>query len=159
MNAPLRNKPRHFLDLSDHDSTTLKAIIADARKRKRTALLQLEEAWDKFDLLLAPSARGEAPSGLGNTGDPIFNRFWTLLGAPCIALPFNTGPFGLPLSVQLIGRRDRDDRCGLDRDCNRKEPFLKRSESNEHDSATERQYTGNQEADECFDERYCELDG
>jgi ornithine carbamoyltransferase len=34
MNAPLRNKPRHFLDLSDHDSATLKAIIADARKRK-----------------------------------------------------------------------------------------------------------------------------
>ena len=30
MNAPLKNKPRHFLDLSDHDSATLKAIIADA---------------------------------------------------------------------------------------------------------------------------------
>ena len=82
---------------------------ADARKRKRMALLQLEDAWDRFDLLLAPSARGEAPSGLGNTGDPIFNRFWTLLGAPCIALPFNSGPLGLPLSVQLIGRRGRDD--------------------------------------------------
>ena len=34
MNAPLKNKPRHFLDLSDHDGATLKAIIADARKRK-----------------------------------------------------------------------------------------------------------------------------
>ena len=63
----------------------------------------------KFDLLLAPSAKGEAPSGLGNTGDPIFNRFWTLLGTPCIALPFNTGPFGLPLSVQLVGPRGKDD--------------------------------------------------
>ena len=40
MNAPLIHKPRHFLDLSDHDSATLKAIIADARKRKfgRTGL-------------------------------------------------------------------------------------------------------------------------
>ena len=82
---------------------------ADAKKRKRVALTQLDDAWEKFDLLLAPSARGEAPSGLGNTGDPIFNRFWTLLGTPCIALPFNTGPFGLPLSVQLIGPRGRDD--------------------------------------------------
>jgi ornithine carbamoyltransferase len=36
MNAPLKTKPRHFLDLSDHDSATLKAIIADARKRKLT---------------------------------------------------------------------------------------------------------------------------
>jgi ornithine carbamoyltransferase len=34
MNAPLKNSPKHFLDLSDHDSATLKAIIADARKRK-----------------------------------------------------------------------------------------------------------------------------
>ena len=34
MNAPLKNKPHHFLDLSDHDSATLKAIIADAKKRK-----------------------------------------------------------------------------------------------------------------------------
>jgi len=32
MNAPLKNMPRHFLDLSDHDSATLKALIADARK-------------------------------------------------------------------------------------------------------------------------------
>jgi ornithine carbamoyltransferase len=34
MNAPLKNAPKHFLDLSDHDSATLKAIIADARARK-----------------------------------------------------------------------------------------------------------------------------
>jgi ornithine carbamoyltransferase len=36
MNAPLRNKPRHFLDLSDHDGAILKAMIADARRRKQT---------------------------------------------------------------------------------------------------------------------------
>ena len=82
---------------------------ADARRRRRTALAQLDDAWNRFDILLAPSAKGEAPSGLGNTGDPIFNRFWTLLGTPCIALPFNTGPFGLPLSVQLVAARGKDD--------------------------------------------------
>jgi Asp-tRNA(Asn)/Glu-tRNA(Gln) amidotransferase A subunit family amidase len=82
---------------------------AAARKRKRTALAQLDEAWDRFDILLAPSAKGEAPSGLGYTGDPIFNRFLTLLGTPCIALPFNSGPLGLPLSVQLVGPRNKDD--------------------------------------------------
>ena len=81
----------------------------NARKSKRRALIHLDDAFSKFDILLAPSAKGEAPSGLGNTGDPIFNRFWTLLGSPCIALPFNTGPFGMPLSVQLIGPRDKDD--------------------------------------------------
>jgi ornithine carbamoyltransferase len=34
MNAPLKNRPRHFLDLSDHDSATLTALIADAKLRK-----------------------------------------------------------------------------------------------------------------------------
>ena len=34
MNAPLKTKPKHFLDLSDHDSATLIALIADAKKRK-----------------------------------------------------------------------------------------------------------------------------
>jgi len=34
MNAPLKNGPRHFLDLSDHDSDTLRAIIEDAKARK-----------------------------------------------------------------------------------------------------------------------------
>jgi len=82
---------------------------ADAKKRKRIVIGQLADAWEKFDLLLAPAAKGEAPAGLGNTGDPLFNRFWTLLGTPCIALPFNTGPFGLPLSVQLIGKHGSDD--------------------------------------------------
>ena len=53
--------------------------------------------------------QGEAPSGLGHTGDPLFNRFWTLLGTPCITLPFNAGPFGLPLAVQLVGPLRSDD--------------------------------------------------
>jgi Asp-tRNA(Asn)/Glu-tRNA(Gln) amidotransferase A subunit family amidase len=95
--------------MAEGDAVT-RAQYADARTLKRAALADLEEAWEEFDLLLAPSARGEAPSGLGYTGDPIFNRFWTLLGTPCIALPFNSGPFDLPLSVQLVGRHGDDDR-------------------------------------------------
>ena len=34
MNAPVANPPRHFLDISDHDSATLRALIDDAKKRK-----------------------------------------------------------------------------------------------------------------------------
>jgi Asp-tRNA(Asn)/Glu-tRNA(Gln) amidotransferase A subunit family amidase len=94
--------------MAEGDAVT-NAQYADARKRKRVALAQLDKAWETFDFLIAPAAKGEAPAGLGNTGDPVFNRFWTLLGTPCIALPFNTGPLGLPLSVQVIGPLDRDD--------------------------------------------------
>ncbi len=86
-----------------------RAQYADARKRRRRAVQQLAEAWETFDLLLVPAARGEAPAGLGSTGDPVFNRPWTLLGTPCVALPFGTGPFGLPLSVQLVGAPRSDD--------------------------------------------------
>ncbi len=83
--------------------------FADAKRRKRRALADLAQVFQKFDFLLTPSAKGEAPSGLGNTGDPMFNRFWTLLGVPCISLPFGTGPFGLPLAVQLVGPLRSDD--------------------------------------------------
>src|SRR6185312_8502698 len=34
MNAPVRNMPKHFLDLSDHGTETLRAIIEDAKARK-----------------------------------------------------------------------------------------------------------------------------
>ena len=84
--------------------------LADAKKRRDRAKADLADVWRRFDILLAPAARGEAPAGLGYTGDPIFNRFWTLLGSPCIALPFGSGPFGLPLSLQLIGPHRDDDR-------------------------------------------------
>jgi Asp-tRNA(Asn)/Glu-tRNA(Gln) amidotransferase A subunit family amidase len=84
--------------------------LAQARRTKRRTLAELHDVWERFDFLLAPSAKGEAPSGLGYTGDPLFNRFWTLLGVPCVALPFNTGPFGLPLSVQLVGPLRGDDK-------------------------------------------------
>ena len=49
-----------------------------------------------FDVLLTPSAPGEAPAGLGWTGDPIFNAAWTALHVPCITVPAGVGPAGLP---------------------------------------------------------------
>jgi Asp-tRNA(Asn)/Glu-tRNA(Gln) amidotransferase A subunit family amidase len=46
--------------------------------------------------------------GLGSTGDPLFNRTWTLLGTPCVHLPGFAGPAGLPVGVQLVGRAGDD---------------------------------------------------
>jgi amidase len=57
----------------------------------------------RFDALLAPSAKGEAPEGLGATGDPVFSRGWTLLRLPTVALPVGKGPKGLPIGIQLLG--------------------------------------------------------
>lgn len=60
------------------------------------------------DLLLTPSATAEAPAGLASTGDSLFNRIWTLMGVPCVHLPSAKGPQGLPLGVQVVGRRGED---------------------------------------------------
>ena len=34
------------------------------------------------DAVLVPAAPGEAPAGLGNTGNPVFNRMWTCSACP-----------------------------------------------------------------------------
>jgi Asp-tRNA(Asn)/Glu-tRNA(Gln) amidotransferase A subunit family amidase len=60
--------------------------------------------------MLVPAAPGEAPPGLGYTGDPVFNRMWTLLGTPCLTLPAVWGDSGLPTGVQLVGRIGDDAR-------------------------------------------------
>jgi Asp-tRNA(Asn)/Glu-tRNA(Gln) amidotransferase A subunit family amidase len=61
-----------------------------------------------FDAILTPSAPGEAPEGLGWTGDPGFNSLWTLLHVPCVTVPVATGPKGLPLGVQIVTAHGRD---------------------------------------------------
>jgi len=69
----------------------------------------LDDIFGGVDVLLTPSAAGEAPEGLGSTGDPSFNSIWTLAWTPCVTLPAGTGPKGLPLGIQLVGRRFADE--------------------------------------------------
>ena len=56
-----------------------------------------------YDLLLTASAPGEAPLGLHDTGEAMFNRLTSGLGMPCLSLPGFSGPGGLPVGVQVIG--------------------------------------------------------
>src|SRR6202035_2342106 len=70
------------------------------------------DAMDGLDVLVTPSAPGEAPKGLEWTGDPAFNFIWTSRRVPCVTVPSGTGPNGLPLGIQIVGRRG-DDRAVL----------------------------------------------
>ncbi len=93
----------------------MRAGLAIPYERYEGALRQAEsgrqdfaDVWGELDVLITPSAVDEAPLGLENTGDAVFNRIWTLLGVPCVHLPFGTGTAGLPLGLQVVGRRQDD---------------------------------------------------
>ena len=65
---------------------------------------------ERYDAILTPSAPGAAPKGLGSTGDPAFCTLWTLCGMPAVSLPLLQDSGGLPMGVQLVGRRNFDAR-------------------------------------------------
>lgn len=65
---------------------------------------------DDLDAVMTFSAPGEAPLGLHTTGDHVMNAMWTTLHAPCVAVPVERGPNGLPVGVQLVGPRYGDAR-------------------------------------------------
>jgi Asp-tRNA(Asn)/Glu-tRNA(Gln) amidotransferase A subunit family amidase len=68
----------------------------------------IDDRFREVDIILTPSAPGEAPEGIDWTGDPCFNSPWTLAWTPCVTLPAGSGPHGLPLGVQLVGAYGRD---------------------------------------------------
>ncbi len=80
------------------------AVRETARRCRRA----LAEAMREVDFLLTPAATSEAPASLASTGDPVFNRAWTLFGVPCVSVPRGRGAHGLPLAVQLVGAMDAD---------------------------------------------------
>ncbi|MEO8137529.1 MAG: amidase [Betaproteobacteria bacterium] len=69
-----------------------------------------DEVFDRCDAIITPAAAGTAPAGLESTGDPAFCTLWTLCGMPALNLPLMQGANGLPLGLQLVGRRGDDAR-------------------------------------------------
>ncbi len=74
---------------------------------------QAQALFDTCDVILAPSTVGAAPLSLTSTGDPVFCRGWTLLGLPCVHLPFTRSQSGLPMGLQLVGKYGDDHRLLL----------------------------------------------
>jgi Asp-tRNA(Asn)/Glu-tRNA(Gln) amidotransferase A subunit family amidase len=81
----------------------------EATSAAETFNLLLDDVFNEYDAILTASAPGEAPIGTA-TGNPIFCSTWSLLGTPAVSVPLLEGPNGLPIGVQLIGRRDNDAR-------------------------------------------------
>ena len=82
----------------------LPAAYDEARRIAKRARDALAEIFADVDVLLTFSAPGAAPKGLASTGDPRFNRLWTLMGVPCVNIPAYVTADGLPVGVQVIAR-------------------------------------------------------
>ncbi len=80
----------------------------EARRISRRGRRELGEVFEGVDVLLTYSAPGTAPAKeLATTGDPRYNRLWTLMGNPCVNVPvLKVG--GLPIGVQVIARFGND---------------------------------------------------
>ena len=80
----------------------------DAARRTASRGRQVfADTMSDYDVILTPSAPGAPPHGFATTGNAMFNRLWTLLGAPCLNVP-GLSDGGLPLGVQIVGRFGRD---------------------------------------------------
>jgi Asp-tRNA(Asn)/Glu-tRNA(Gln) amidotransferase A subunit family amidase len=108
-----RTRHAHLLSTSSRDELAAGAAIPRPRYLAAQALIArcrtlFAAAIAPFDLLLSASAPGEAPVGLGNTGEAMFNRWTSGLHVPCVNVPGFCGPGGLPVGVQLIGAHGED---------------------------------------------------
>ena len=88
---------------------------ADYDEARRGANQARREAKDLFrdvDAILTYAAPGAAPRlERGTTGDPRYNRLWTLLGTPCISVPGLTGEDGFPVGIQVVAPFGQDARA------------------------------------------------
>ena len=92
----------HGFAVPDADYRAALALTEECRHR-------LDGLFEDRDALLAPAVNGEAPLGLDYAGDPAFQALWTMLHVPAITLPTHRGPNGMPVGIQLVALRGKDD--------------------------------------------------
>lgn len=103
----------------DKTSDALKALVETGNTHSALTYLRAKALQDKlrdqfatqmagFDAILTLPAFGEAPAGLGYTGDAEYCAPWTLLGAPALSMPVGFGKRRLPLGLQVVGAYRQD---------------------------------------------------
>ena len=81
----------------------------DARRVANQARRDAREMFREVDAVITYSAPGSAPAlSEGVTGDPRYNRLWTMLGTPCVNVPGLRGAGGLPVGLQIVAPFARD---------------------------------------------------
>lgn len=91
------------------------AITAETYAADMALLGQLRASFGQTiastPVLITPSAPGPAPRIETGTGNPAFNRLWTLLGAPCVNVPYKVSGSVLPLGFQTVSAMGTDRRA------------------------------------------------
>ncbi|WP_328536504.1 amidase [Streptomyces sp. NBC_00344] len=79
-------------------------------QRERVAFRdRLDAAMAPIDLWITPSATGPAPRGLATTGSSVMCLPWSNAGLPSLTVPAGLAGNGLPLGVQCVAARGRDE--------------------------------------------------
>jgi Asp-tRNA(Asn)/Glu-tRNA(Gln) amidotransferase A subunit family amidase len=115
------NLKRDYEKFGDRLSEKLRSLIERGRGHRGVDYMDavaaaaplyasLDEVFNEYDAILTPAAPGEPPVGLESTGNPIFCTIWTYLGTPALSLPLLQSEAGLPIGVQIVGRRGFDAR-------------------------------------------------
>jgi Asp-tRNA(Asn)/Glu-tRNA(Gln) amidotransferase A subunit family amidase len=87
------------------EGRAISAVDYMSALRSREALYErLAELLAPYDAIITPPAAGPAPRGFETTGNPVFCTLWTYLATPALNLPLLQSA-GLPLGIQLVGRR------------------------------------------------------
>ncbi len=74
--------------------------------RFRARFIQnMDDFFQKFDLVILPSHVACAPIAEESTGNALFNEPFTQIGFPALTLPVGRGENHLPIGIQLGGRR------------------------------------------------------
>ena len=105
------NNPELLEDLRatvERRGTMAAADYRNAYKVADTCRAAFDDIAAEFDVILTPSATGEAPVGIEWTGDAVFNSMWTLLQVPVVNVPGLTGPDRMPVGISLTARRYQD---------------------------------------------------
>ncbi|MBX9698312.1 MAG: amidase, partial [Acetobacteraceae bacterium] len=74
---------REFHEVVENKGNIAAADIVAAHDLAAECRRLFDALFPGFDAVLTPAAVGEAPVGLQNNGDPVFNAMWTLLHVPC----------------------------------------------------------------------------
>lgn len=111
--APERRRSREnmssaLLAMVDQAASIAPEDHIGALSRLDDLKVSIRSILNDVDVVLTPSTGGEAPLGHQSTGPVTFTILWQALGLPCLTMPAFSGPNGLPIGVQLVGKYHGD---------------------------------------------------